>query len=34
MWLPASATETCLAPIVKDTERFFSPQMPAPKSIP
>jgi hypothetical protein len=26
--------ETCFAPIEKDTVRFFSPQMPSPKSTP
>src|SRR5829696_9120413 len=34
VWVAASATETCRAPIEKDTERFFSPQTPSPKSTP
>ena len=33
-WLAVSAMETCLAPIEKDTVRFFSPQMPSPKFTP
>src|SRR3954453_3135917 len=30
----ASATETCFSPMLKETERFFPPQTPSPKSTP